>query len=69
MEQNKVGDRFNFVNQKACELAVKAKSISEKKILIAGSLPAQNDTYEVDKRESFLEFNVIKKNFFSSKQA
>ena len=60
MEQNKVGDRFNFVNQKACELAVKAKELSKKKILIAGSLPAQNDTYEVDKREE----NVIKKNFF-----
>ena len=60
MEQNKVGDRFHFVNQKACELAVKAKELSKKKILIAGSLPGQNDTYEVDKREE----NIIKKNFF-----
>ena len=25
MEQNKVGDRFHFVNQKACELAIKGK--------------------------------------------
>ena len=31
MEQNKVGDRFHFVNQKACELAVKAKELSKKK--------------------------------------
>ena len=60
MEQNKVGDHFHFVNQKACELAVKAKELSKKKILIAGSLPGQNDTYEVDKREE----NIIKKNFF-----
>ena len=44
MEQNEVGNLFNFANQKAGELAVKAKKISQKNILIAGSLPAQNDT-------------------------
>ena len=60
MEQNQVGDLFHFVNQKACELAVKAKELSKKKILIAGSLPAQNDTYEVDNRDK----NIIEKNFF-----
>ena len=36
MEQNQVGDLFRFANQKACELAVKAKELSKKKILIAG---------------------------------
>ena len=51
---------FNFANQKACELAIKAKEISKKNILIAGSLPNQNDTYEVDKRDK----NKIEKNFF-----
>ena len=60
MEQNGVGDLFNFANQKAGEIAVKAKEISKKNILIAGSLPAQNDTYEVDKRES----KLIEKDFF-----
>ncbi len=60
MEQNQVGDLFHFANQRACELAIKAKKISKKNILIAGSLPAQNDTYEVDKRDK----NTIKKDFF-----
>ena len=60
MEQNQVGDLFHFANQKACELAIKAKKISKKNILIAGSLPAQNDTYEVDNRDK----NKIEKNFF-----
>ncbi len=60
MEQNKVGKLFNFANRKAGELAVRAKEISKKNILIAGSLPAQNNTYEVDIRES----KIIKKNFF-----
>ena len=45
MEQNGVGNLFNFANQKAGELAVKAKELSKKKILIAASLPSQNDTY------------------------
>ena len=60
MEQNQVCDLFHFANQKACELAIKAKKISKKNILIAGSLPAQNDTYEVDKRDK----NKIEKDFF-----
>ncbi len=60
MEQNQVGDLFQFANQKACELAIKAKELSKKNILIAGSLPAQNDTYEVDKRDK----KIIEKDFF-----
>ena len=60
MEQNQVGDLFHFANKKACELAIKAKELSKKNILIAGSLPAQNDTYEVDRRDK----NIIKKDFF-----
>jgi len=60
MNQNKVGNLFNFANQKAGELAVKAKEISKKNILIAGSLPAQNDTYQVDERE----YHIIEKDFF-----
>ena len=60
MEQNQVGDSFHFANKKACELAVKAKELSKKNILIAGSLPAQNDTYAVDKRDK----NIIENDFF-----
>ena len=60
MEQNQVGDRFHFANQKACELALKAKELSKKNILIAGSLPAQYNTYEADKRDR----DVIEKDFF-----
>ncbi len=60
MNQNQVGDLFHYANQKACELAKKAKEISKKNILIAGSLPAQNDTYEADKRDK----NVVEKDFF-----
>ena len=60
MEQNQVGDRFQFANKKACELAIKAKELSKQDILIAGSLPAQNDTYEVDQRDK----DLIEKDFF-----
>ncbi len=58
--QNRVEDKFNYLNKKACELAVKARDLSQKNILIAGSLPAQNDTYVADKRET----KIIKKNFY-----
>ena len=57
--QNKVEDKFEYVNKKACELANKARQISKKNILIAGSLPPQNGTYVVDERE----INIIKKDF------
>jgi homocysteine S-methyltransferase len=56
---NNVDEHFNYANEKAGELALKAKEISKKNILIAGSLPAQNDTYVPDKRDQ----NLIKKNF------
>ena len=57
--QNKIEDRFDYVNIKACELAVKARDVSKKNILIAGCLPGQNDTYVADTRD----LNIIKKNF------
>ena len=60
LDQNQVGEKFHSANQKPCELALKAKELSKKKILIAGSLPAQNDTYEVDQRER----DIIEKDFF-----
>ena len=60
MEQNQVADQFHFANKRACELASKAKELSKKNTIIGGSLPAQNDTYEVDKRDK----NIIEKDFF-----
>ena len=60
MQQNQVGHLFNFANEKAGELAVKAKEISKKNILIAGGLLAQSDTYQADKREK----NIIEKDFY-----
>jgi len=59
-QQNKVENFFDFANKKAGELAVKAKKISKKNVLIAGGLPAQNNTYQVDNRNR----NIIEKDFF-----
>ena len=56
---NNVDEHFNYANEKAGELALKAKEVSKKNILIGGSLPAQNDTYVPDKRDK----SLIKKNF------
>ena len=57
--QNKVEEHFDYANKKAGELALEAKQASKKNILIAGSLPAQNDTYVPDERDK----NLIKKDF------
>jgi len=56
---NNVEEYFEYANEKAGELALKAKEASKKNILIAGSLPAQNDTYLPDERDK----NLIKKDF------
>jgi len=60
MAQNNVEELFDYANKKAGELALKAKEISKKNILIAGSLPAQNDTYVLDKRDK----KIIEKGFY-----
>jgi len=60
MIQNKVDEYFNYANEKAGELALKAKEISKKDILIAGSLPAQNNTYVLDDRDK----KTIEKGFY-----
>jgi len=59
MIQNNVEKHFNYANEKAGELALRAKEISKKNILIAGSLPGQNITYELDERDS----KIIEKGF------
>tara|TARA_Y100000591_G_scaffold196728_1_gene170300 strand:+ start:86 stop:1003 length:918 start_codon:yes stop_codon:yes gene_type:complete len=58
--QNKVDHKFEYINKKACELANKAREISKKNILVAGSLPPQNGTYVPDSRD----ITQIKKDFY-----
>ena len=58
--KNNVEDHFNYVNEQSCLLAIEAKKISKKNILIAGSLPAQDDTYLEDTRSS----KKIEKDFY-----
>ena len=60
MAQNNVEDLFDYANEKAGELALKAKEISKKNILIAVSLPGQNDTYVLDQRDR----KIIEKGFY-----
>jgi len=60
MIRNNVEKHFDYANEKAGELALKAKEISKKNILIAGSLPAQNDTYVLDQRDK----KIIEKGFY-----
>ena len=60
MIQNKVEEHFNYANKIAGELALKAKEISKKNVLIAGGLPAQNDTYVLDQRDK----KIIEKDFY-----
>jgi len=60
MIQNNVEEHFNYANEKAGELALKAKEISKKNVLIAGSLPAQNNTYVLDQRDR----KIIEKGFY-----
>jgi homocysteine S-methyltransferase len=60
MIQNNVEEHFNYANEKAGELALKAKEISKKNVLIAGSLPGQNNTYTLDQRDK----KTIEKGFY-----
>jgi len=60
MIQNNVDKLFNYANKKAGELALKAKEISKKNVLIGGSLPAQDNTYVLDQRDK----KVIEKGFY-----
>ena len=60
MSQNNVEEHFNYANEKAGELALKAKEISKKNVLIAGSLPGQNNTYVLDQRDR----KIIEKGFY-----
>ncbi len=49
LRDNNVEDKFEYLNKKAGEIAVKVKK-EFPGILIAGGLPPQNNTYEADNR-------------------
>jgi len=59
LRDNKIEDKFEYLNKKAGEIAKKTKEFYPH-VLVAGGLPPQNDTYEADTRDS----NEIKENFF-----
>ena len=58
LRDNNVEDKFEYLNKKAGEIAIKIKK-EFPNVLIAGGLPPQNLTYEADDRTE----DEIKKNF------
>jgi len=59
--ENKCEEHFEHVNTKAVELALKARDISKKNILVAGGLPNQYQTYNENLGD---DLNLIEKNFY-----
>ena len=59
--QNDCEKYFEKINIKAVELALKARDISKKEVLIAGGLPNQKQTYSADLGE---DLDLIEKNFY-----
>ena len=51
LKDNHLEDKFEYLNKKAGEIALKAKKLYPN-ILIAGGLPPQNLTYEADDRSA-----------------
>ena len=60
LKENKIDNKFEYLNKKAGEIAKKTKDYYPK-ILVAGGLPPQNSTYKVDDRSE----DEIKKDFFN----
>jgi len=59
--QNKCEEHFDYINTIAVKLALKARDISKKNILVAGGLPNQNQTYSANLGD---DLNLIEKNFY-----
>ena len=59
--ENQISEKFDFANKKAGQLALKAKNIAQKKIIIGGSIPTRGITYQpnqdYDESTVFYEFN------------
>ena len=51
LRDNNILKKFEYLNQKAGEIAFKAKELNPH-VLIAGGLPPQNNTYEADHRNA-----------------
>ena len=64
LEENNLLDKFEYLNQKAGEIAQAAKQ-KFPNTYVAGGIPPQNLTYEADDRD---EFEIIK-NFYSQAKA
>tara|TARA_B100000941_G_scaffold165821_1_gene118046 strand:+ start:321 stop:1220 length:900 start_codon:yes stop_codon:yes gene_type:complete len=60
LKENKIVNKFEYLNKKAGEIAKKAKDYFPN-ILVAGGLPPQNSTYEFDNRSE----NKIRADFFN----
>ena len=60
LKDNGVEHLFEHANITAGELAVKAKELSGKDVLIAGGLPPQDRTYEADSRSDDQIYNSFK---------
>jgi len=56
--QNNCLEFFETINKKAVELALKARDISKKNVLIAGGLPNQKQTYSADLGEDLHDIEV-----------
>ncbi len=50
LNDNNIGDKFNYLNKKAGEIALSAKK-KFPHVFVAGGLPPQNLTYEPDERD------------------
>ena len=60
LKENNIEDKFEYLNKKAGEIAYKAKK-EFSNVYVAGGLPPQNLTYEVDNRDE----NEIIKDFYN----
>ena len=63
--QNDSEKYFEKINIQAVELALRARDISKKEVLIAGGLPNQKQTYSADLGENL---DLIEKNFYDQAQ-
>ena len=64
--ENGINEKFDFANKRAGELALKATQKSNKKILIAGSIPTRGITYQPN--QNYNE-NTVYEEFFQTARA
>ena len=64
--ENGINEKFNFANKRAGELALEAKNKSNKKVLIAGSIPTRGTTYQPN--QNYNEKDVFDEFFETAKE-